>query len=285
MDIDFQEILNTVGNWLTTEGLKVVFALIFVFILCKITNVLFRHWNKRLEKRNFDKTLRSVLLPVFRIVVKVAIWAGAIGYLGVETSSISAAIAAVGATIGLALQGSLSNFAGGILVITLRPYKLDDFIEVDGICGTVSEITLFYTYVTTPDNKVAVIPNSKTSNTLLINYTKNKQRRNDILFSISYDEDFEKAKDVIMKVMEKNPYILKKPAPFVNIKEHGDSAIIILARYWANNEHFWDAHWMMMEDVKHAFEKNNISIPYPQLDVHFDKEKEETKKPVKKTTK
>ena len=285
MDIDFQEILNTVGNWLTTEGLKVVFALIFVFILCKITNVLFRHWNKRLEKRNFDKTLRSVLLPVFRIVVKVAIWAGAIGYLGVETSSISAAIAAVGATIGLALQGSLSNFAGGILVITLRPYKLDDFIEVDGICGTVSEITLFYTYVTTPDNKVAVIPNSKTSNTLLINYTKNKQRRNDILFSISYDEDFERAKDVIMKVMEKNPYILKKPAPFVNIKEHGDSAIIILARYWANNEHFWDAHWMMMEDVKHAFEKNNISIPYPQLDVHFDKEKEETKKPVKKTTK
>ena len=285
MDIDFQEILNTIGNWLTTEGLKVVFALIFVFILCKITNVLFRHWNKRLEKRNFDKTLRSVLLPVFRIVVKVAIWAGAIGYLGVETSSISAAIAAVGATIGLALQGSLSNFAGGILVITLRPYKLDDFIEVDGICGTVSEITLFYTYVTTPDNKVAVIPNSKTSNTLLINYTKNKQRRNDILFSISYDEDFERAKDVIMKVMEKNPYILKKPAPFVNIKEHGDSAIIILARYWANNEHFWDAHWMMMEDVKHAFEKNNISIPYPQLDVHFDKEKEETKKPVKKTTK
>ncbi len=285
MDIDFQEILNTVGNWLTTEGLKVVFALIFVFILCKITNVLFRHWNKRLEKRNFDKTLRSVLLPVFRIVVKVAIWAGAIGYLGVETSSISAAIAAVGATIGLALQGSLSNFAGGILVITLRPYKLDDFIEVDGICGTVSEITLFYTYVTTPDNKVAVIPNSKTSNTLLINYTKNKQRRNDILFSISYDEDFERAKDVIMKVMEKNPYILKKPAPFVNIKEHGDSAIIILARYWANNEHFWDAHWMMMEDVKHAFEKNNISIPYPQLDVHFDKEKEEIKKPVKKTTK
>ena len=285
MDIDFQEILNTVGNWLTTEGLKVVFALIFVFILCKITNVLFRHWNKRLEKRNFDKTLRSVLLPVFRIVVKVAIWAGAIGYLGVETSSISAAIAAVGATIGLALQGSLSNFAGGILVITLRPYKLDDFIEVDGICGTVSEITLFYTYVTTPDNKVAVMPNSKTSNTLLINYTKNKQRRNDILFSISYDEDFERAKDVIMKVMEKNPYILKKPAPFVNIKEHGDSAIIILARYWANNEHFWDAHWMMMEDVKHAFEKNNISIPYPQLDVHFDKEKEEIKKPVKKTTK
>jgi len=285
MDIDFQEILNTVGNWLTTEGLKVVFALIFVFILCKITNVLFKHWNKRLEKRNFDKTLRSVLLPVFRIVVKVAIWAGAIGYLGVETSSISAAIAAVGATIGLALQGSLSNFAGGILVITLRPYKLDDFIEVDGISGTVSEITLFYTYVTTPDNKVAVIPNSKTSNTLLINYTKNKQRRNDILFSISYDEDFEKAKDVIMKVMEKNPYILKKPAPFVNIKEHGDSAIIILARYWANNEHFWDAHWMMMEDVKHAFEKNNISIPYPQLDVHFDKEKEAIKKPVKKTTK
>ena len=285
MDIDLQEILNTVGNWLTTEGLKVVFALIFVFILCKITNVLFRHWNKRLEKRNFDKTLRSVLLPVFRIVVKVAIWAGAIGYLGVETSSISAAIAAVGATIGLALHGSLSNFAGGILVITLRPYKLDDFIEVDGICGTVSEITLFYTYVTTPDNKVAVIPNSKTSNTLLINYTKNKQRRNDILFSISYDEDFEKAKDVIMKVMEKNPYILKKPAPFVNIKEHGDSAIIILARYWANNEHFWDAHWMMMEDVKHAFEKNNISIPYPQLDVHFDKEKEEVKKPVKKTSK
>ena len=285
MDIDFQEILNTVGNWLTTEGLKVVFALIFVFILCKITNVLFRHWNKRLEKRNFDKTLRSVLLPVFRIVVKVAIWAGAIGYLGVETSSISAAIAAVGATIGLALQGSLSNFAGGILVITLRPYKLDDFIEVDGICGTVSEITLFYTYLTTPDNKVVITPNSKTFNTLLINYTKNKQRRNDILFSISYDEDFERAKDVIMKVMEKNPYILKKPAPFVNIKEHGDSAIIILARYWANNEHFWDAHWMMMEDVKHAFEKNNISIPYPQLDVHFDKEKEEIKKPVKKTTK
>ena len=269
--MDFTELLQTVGNWMVTEGVKLVLVLIALFIVCKLINFFCRRLDKRLEKKNFDETLRRVLVPTIRRVLKVIVWVVAIGYLGFQTSAISAAILSVGTAIGLALQGSLSNFAGGLIVVALRPYKIGDFIEVDAVSGTVSEITLFYTYLTTPDNKVVILPNSKTSNTPIINYSKNKTRRGDIEFSISYTEDIEKARTVIQKVMDDHNLILQDPAPTTMVSKHAESAIIINARYWTKTGDYWTARFDMLAQVKHAFDEAGIVVPFNQLDVHLDK--------------
>ena len=269
--MDFTQLLQKIGEWVTTEGLKLVLVLLVLFILCKIINFFCNRLDKRLEKKNFDLTLRHVLVPVIRRALKVLIWVGAIGYLGIQTSAISAAILSIGTAIGLALQGSLSNFAGGIVVVALRPYKIGDFITVDTVEGTVTEITLFYTYLTTPDNKVVILPNSKTSNTAIVNFTRNSTRRTDIEFSIPYNEDFEKAQAAIQKVMNKNDKILQDPAPTTFVSKHADSAIIILARYWTANADFWPTKFEMMAEVKKEFDKQHITIPFNQLDVHIDK--------------
>ena len=269
--MDFTQLLQTIGNWVTTEGLKLVVVLIAIFLACKIINFFTRRLDRRLEKKNFDETLRHVLVPVIRRVLKVLIWVVAIGYLGFQTSAISAAILSIGTAIGLALQGSLSNFAGGIIVVALRPYKIGDFISVDTAEGTVTEITLFYTYLTTPDNKVIILPNSKTSNTAIVNYSKNKTRRGDIKFSISYSQDIDKAQEVIQKVLDNHDKILQDPAPTTMVMEHADSAIIINARYWTKTGDYWPTRFDLMEEVKKAFDANNITIPFNQLDVHLDK--------------
>ena len=276
--MDFTELLQKVGEWVTTEGLKLVLVLVVLFVLCKIINFFCKRLDKRLEKKNFDLTLRHVLVPVIRRTLKVLIWVGAIGFLGFQTSAISAAILSIGTAIGLALQGSLSNFAGGIVVVALRPYKIGDFITVDTVEGTVTEITLFYTYLTTPDNKVVILPNSKTSNTAIVNFTKNSTRRTDIEFSIPYNEDFEKAQAAIQKVMNKNDKILQDPAPTTFVSKHADSAIIILARYWTANADFWPTKFEMMADVKKEFDKQHITIPFNQLDVHVDQIEDNSKK-------
>ena len=269
--MDFAQLLQNIGNWVTTEGLKLVVVLIAIFLACKIINLFTRSIDKRLEKKNFDETLRHVLVPVVRRVLKVLVWVVAIGYLGFQTSAISAAILSIGTAIGLALQGSLSNFAGGIIVVALRPYKIGDYIAVDNVEGTVTEITLFYTYLTTPDNKVIILPNSKTSNNAIINYSKNKTRRGDIEFSISYSQDIDKAQEVIQQVMDKQDKILQDPAPTTMVSKHADSAIIINARYWTKTGDYWPTRFAMMEEVKKAFDKNGIEIPFNQLDVHLDK--------------
>ena len=276
--MDFGEILQTVGNWVTTEGLKLVLVLLVLFILCKVINFFCKKLDKRLEKKNFDLTLRHVLVPVIRRSLKVLIWVGAIGFLGFQTSAISAAILSIGTAIGLALQGSLSNFAGGLIVVALRPYKIGDFISVDTVEGTVTEITLFYTYLNTPDNKVVILPNSKTSNTAIINFTRNDIRRTDIEYNISYSEDFEKAQAVIQKVMDANDKILQDPAPKTFVSKHGESSITILARYWTANADFWPTKFEMMAAVKKEFDKQHITIPFNQLDVHVDQIEDKTNK-------
>jgi len=269
--MDFAQILQNIGNWITTEGIKLVLVIVVLFILFKITNFLFNRLDKRLQKKNFDETLRHVLIPILRRTIKVLLWVVAISYLGFQTSAISAAILSIGTAIGLALQGSLANFAGGIVVVSLRPYKIGDFISVDTVSGTVTEITLFYTYLTTPDNKVVVLPNSKTSNTAIVNFTRNDTRRMDIEFSISYTQNIDKARATIQKVMEDNDKILTDPAPTTLVSQHAENAIIITARYWTTNDNVWPAKFDMYEQVKKAFDKEGIEIPFNQLDVHLDK--------------
>ncbi|MDE6474884.1 MAG: mechanosensitive ion channel [Clostridia bacterium] len=272
VDIEFAQLLTNIGNWLVTEGLKIVLALVIFAIYCAIIKAICKKLDKKLQKKNVDLTLRKVSIPWLKRILILLGFVCVLTYLGIETSAIAAAITSIGLTIGLALQGSLANFAGGVIIVVMRPYKIGDFIECDGQSGTVEDIKLFYTYLRTSDNKVIVIPNGVAGNSVVTNYNIKDTRRNDILFSISYDCDFEKAKSLIKECMDKNELILQDPAPFINIKEHADNAIVILARYFTKSDDFWAAHWYMMEAVKKTFDENGITIPYPQLDVHIKKD-------------
>lgn len=272
LSITFADLFNNAGVWIVTEGLKIVIALIIFALFCAIIKAICKKIDKSLQKKHVDETVRKISIPWVRRIIIFIGFATLLTYLGIETSSIAAAITSIGLTIGLALQGSLSNFAGGVVVIIMRPYKIGDYIEMDSEAGTVEDIKLFYTYLRTGDNKIIVIPNSKAGNSIIVNYTRQGTRRDDITFSISYDNDFEKAKIAIRECIDNCPQILTDPAPFVNISNHGQSSIDILARYYTKTEDFWKAHWYMMEAVKKAFDKYEISIPYPQLDVHINPE-------------
>lgn len=274
VNVDFAQLLTNIGNWLVTEGLKIVIAIIIFAIYCAIIKAICKKIDKKMQKKNVDLTLRRISVPWLKRILILLGFICVLTYLGIETSAIAAAITSVGLTIGLALQGSLSNFAGGVIIVVMRPYKIGDFIECNGQSGTVEDIKLFYTYLRTGDNKVVVIPNGVAGNSVVTNYNVKDTRRNDISFSISYDCDFEKAKSLIKECMDKNELILQDPAPFINIQEHADNAIVILARYYTKSGDFWAAHWYMMEAVKKTFDDNGISIPYPQLDVHIKKDDE-----------
>nr|MDE5755698.1 mechanosensitive ion channel [Clostridia bacterium] len=241
-------------------------------VYCAIIKAICKKLDKRLQKKNVDLTLRKISVPWLKRILILLGFVCVLTYLGIETSAIAAAITSIGLTIGLALQGSLANFAGGVIIVVMRPYKIGDYIECDGQSGTVEDIKLFYTYLRTGDNKLIVIPNGVAGNSIVTNYNVHGTRRNDILFSISYECDFEKAKSLIKECMDKNELILQDPAPFINIKEHADNAIVILARYFTKSDDFWAAHWYMMEAVKKTFDENGVTIPYPQLDVHIVKD-------------
>lgn len=268
---NFVEMLKEIGTWLLTEGLKALFGVIVLFILFKLTNFFTRKFGKFLNRKMIEPTIVRVVVPTLRRVIKFALVLIFLDYLGIQTASITAAIASAGVAIGLALQGSLSNLAGGIVILVMHPYKMGDYIQCEGYEGTVTDIKLFYTYLKTGDNKVIVMPNGKVANDHIVNVNQNETRRQDIIFSISYNDDFEKAKEIVMSCIKEMDYVLDDPAPFVNITEHASSSINILARFWVPTNRYWDSKWFMLERVKKAFDENGIEIPYPQLDVHTKK--------------
>jgi len=276
--IDWAQVGESVWNWCIHDGLKLLLALIVLWIAFKITNFIFKRVLIRLEKRKADKTLSRTLVSVGRKVVKFFLLMMFVAYIGIDTSSIVAAVTAGAVTVGLALQGALSNLASGVLIICLRPFRVGDFIECAGMTGTVEDIGLFQTRLVSTDNKVLIIGNSSAINSAIVNYSLKNTRRVDMEFSIAYENDFRKAKSIIREEIEKSGYALNDPAPFVNIKEHGDSAIVIIARTWVKSPDYWDFYWSLMEDVKMAFDKNGITIPYTQMDVHLkDKNDEQLK--------
>ena len=270
-NMDFNQILQDILNWLSTSGVKLVLGLIAFVIVCKIINSLTKRIKRRMEKKNVEKTIISVTYKVLRTVLKLIAFIVLLGFWGIDTSGIGALIASAGVAIGLAMQGSLSNLAGGILIVVLRPFKLGDYIEAQGEEGTVEEISIFYTYLVSPDNKTIMIPNGSLLNGNIINYSTKSLRRVDLLYSIGYDEDFERAKAVILDVISKNEMILKDPSPLVRVKNHAASSIDIVTRVWVESGDYWSVFFQMQEDVKKRFDEEGISIPYPQLDVHLDK--------------
>lgn len=265
----FTELIQEIAAWLSTEGLKLVFGLLTLFIVFKIINFISRRFKKKMEKNNRDKTITVVGFKVIRYGLKILVFLGFLSFVGIDTAGIGSIIGSLGVGIGLAVNGTLSNFAGGLVVLVMRPFGIGDYIEAQGEGGTVEEIGIFYTQIVTPDNKVVYIPNGSLSNGTMVNYSKKELRRVDFNFSISYDEDFEKAKKIIRNVIENTPNALLDPVPFIRVSAHGESTINISTKVWTKNEYYWDVFFDMMEAIKKEFDNANIEIPYNQLDVHI----------------
>lgn len=267
MNYDFEYIMELLLGSLP-KLIGAIAILVFGFIIVKL---LVRGFNKSLDKRNVDTTAKVFLGNILSKLLKVAVIITAIGVLGVEMTTFVAILAAMAFAVGLALQGSLSNFAGGVLIILFRLFKVGDFVEAQGQSGTVEKIDIFHTTLKTPQNQIIVVPNGALANGTIKNFSVLPTRRADFVFGISYSDDFDKAKSIIMKEIEKDKRVLRDPIPFVRVGELGSSSVDITVRVWVKKEEFWPVSFDLRENVKKAFDKNKISIPYPQMDVHLKK--------------
>ncbi len=269
--MDWQALLNTVVNWATNTGVKLIIGLILLFVSFKLINFFAKKMTKRSEQKKVDKTISRTLIYVFKIGLKIVVAICLVGYVGIDTSGLAALVTSLGVCVGLAVNGALSNLAGGVMLILTRPFKIDDYIEACGYGGTVEEIRITQTKLRTPDNKVVFIPNGTLSASEIVNYSEKDTRRIDHNFSVSYDTDFEKAKAILLDVCKKNSLILTDPAPFIKVSKHNNSSIDILTRVWVKSEDYWTVHFDLLEKVKIAFDENGIEIPFDQLEVNIKK--------------
>jgi small conductance mechanosensitive channel len=264
-----ENLAGKVWELLTIYGLKVI-AGIVVFIVGRwvakgLTNVA----RKVMEKRAVDHTLVSFVANLTYIALLVFVVLAALGQLGIQTTSFIAVIGAAGLAIGLALQGSLSNFAAGFLMIIFRPFKVGDFIEGAGVAGTVEAIQIFTTQLKSPDNKTVIIPNASLTAGNITNYSTKGTRRVDIVMGIGYGDDIDKAKKIMADVLAKDGRILKDPAPTIAVVELADSSVNFVVRPWVKADDYWDVYFDLTENIKKSFDSEGISIPFPQRDVHI----------------
>ncbi|MDT0643345.1 mechanosensitive ion channel family protein [Zunongwangia sp. F363] len=244
-------------------------AILLLVVGLWIIKVIIKYIKKIADTRNYDPALENFIVSLLNWGLKILLFVLVISQLGIETTSLVAAIGAAGLAIGLALQGSLSNFAGGVLIIMLKPFKIGDWIEAQGVSGSVVEISLFYTKINTFGNQRVVIPNGELSNDNITNYSHNDTRRENLSFGISYDDDIKKAKEVLENLVKEQKDILEDPAPQILVGELGDNSVNLFVRYFAPNSVFWDIHWYMIEEGKIRLEAAGMTIPYPQRDVYL----------------
>ena len=265
-NMDFDAIINKV----VSVGIKVAIALAILFISFKLINLLAKKLEEKLHKKSkIDKTIFSTATYAIKILLKILVVVCLIGYLGIDTSGITALIASLGVGFGLAVNGALSNLAGGVLLLVTRPFKIDDYIEAEGVGGTVEDIRITFTRLRTPDNKVVYIPNGKLSADTIVNYSEKPTRRLDLTFSVAYGADLSLAMDIISRLIKENPLALADPEPDIKIANYADSAVEIIARPWVSSNDYWQLKFELLEAIGREFRQAGIEIPYNQLDVHI----------------
>lgn len=271
-NLDLNSLIEKLLGWATTNGFKLIVGFLIISIGFKIIKKLVGRVVDFLEKRDVDLTLRRFLKSLITGVAKTALVIGvASGYWGMDLTGVAAIVASAGVAIGLALQGSLSNFAGGFIILLLRPFKVGDYIQAANYEGSVEQIGVFYTHLVTVDNKVILIPNGTLSNGSLINYSAKETRRVDLTFGVAYDSDILHVRKVLQEIVNKHKLILDHPEPFVGIMEHGPSSVNFVVRVWTQTSDYWNVYFDLLEEVKLRFDEEEISIPYPQMDLHFKK--------------
>jgi small conductance mechanosensitive channel len=262
-------ILDTIYEYLAESGLKLLGALAVFLVGRWLAGVAGRIVEKAMVKAHIDKTIASFTKNLTHIGILVIVVIAALGTAGVATAQFAVVIGAAGLAVGLALQGSLANFASGFLMVIFRPFKVGDFIEAAGVKGTVREIQIFNTILNTPDNIRVIIPNAQLTGGNIMNYTANGTRRVDLVVGVSYEDDLKKAKQVIEAVLAGDERVLEDPAPTVAVFELGDSSVNFVVRPWVKAADYWDAYFDITTKAKLALDENAISIPFPQRDVHI----------------
>ncbi len=227
--------------------------------------------SKMMKKQDIDESLRPFLVSLLSAILKIMLVISVVQMVGVEMTSFVAILAAAGFAIGMALSGTLQNFAGGVMILIFKPFKVGDVIDAQGHVGGVKEIQIFNTILKTPDNKTIIIPNGPLSTGSMVNYSTEETRRVDFTFGIGYDDDIDKAKETLMALIKADERIFTDPAPFIAVSELADSSVNFAVRVWAKSSDYWGIFFDMNENVKKEFDKQKISIPYPQTDVHLHK--------------
>ncbi len=263
-----EAILDKIYQLLTVYGLKAL-AAVAIFIIGRWVAKGVRSLVERLmTKSKVDPTLITFTTNMAYIGLLAFIVVAALGQLGIQTTSFIAILGAAGLAVGLALQGSLSNFAAGFLLIIFRPFKVGDLVEAAGVFGVVEAIQIFTTQLKTPDNKTVIIPNAKLTDDNIVNWTVKGTRRVDMLFGIGYEDDIDKARSLMAGIIDEDARILKTPAPQISVSELADSSVNFVVRPWVKVEDYWGVFFDLTEKIKKAFDANGVSIPFPQRDVH-----------------
>ncbi len=259
---------------LTIYGLKVIAAIVVFIVGRWIAKGLSKFAENVMNKRQVDPAIVSFVANMTYIALLVFVVLAALGQLGIQTTSFIAVIGAAGLAIGLALQGSLANFAAGFLMIIFRPFKIGDYIEGAGVAGTVETIQIFTTQLQTPDNKTVIIPNAGLTAGNITNYSAKGTRRVDLVMGIGYGDDIDKARTIMADILAKDERIFKDPAPKIAVVELADSSVNFVVRPWVKLEDYWDVYFDTTENIKKSFDAQGISIPFPQRDVHMYEHKE-----------
>lgn len=265
------EIISLLASYIISFGTKLIKVILIWFIgrwICKrISNIV----KTFMETRNTNPSVRSFILSLVDVVLMIILIVMIIGVFGIDTSSFIALFASAGVAVGMALSGTLQNFAGGVIILLFRPYKVGDYIEAQGQAGTVKEIQIFNTVLKTPDNKIILVPNGPISTGIINNYSREELRRVDFTFSISYGNDYEKAKEVIEKIIAADSRILKEPSPFIALSCLNASSIDIVVRVWTKQADYWDIYFDMNKTIYETLPKNGLEFPFQTFTVNVNK--------------
>ena len=267
-EADVAKLLDRLINWSIEVGKDVIGALLIYIIGRFIIKQISRLLAKLLEKRKLEVSVQTFLKSLVNLLLNMVMAFAIIGKLGVETTSFAALLASAGVAIGMALSGNLSNFAGGLIILVFKPFRVGDYIDGPGASGTVNEIQIFHTIIATTDNRIVFVPNGQMSSNAVTNYSKMSTRRLEWTFGVEYGEDFDRVKAVLQKIISADSRILTTPEPFIELGELGASSVDIKVRVWVNAADYWDVHFDMNRIVYATFNKEGIGFPYPQITVH-----------------
>lgn len=269
--VSLERMLEKLYEWVITRGVNVFFGIIFLSIGWKVINKTLKRIRRILESKNADQTITRFLDNVMNVTLKTVLIIIILQYIGVNLTGLTTIVASAGVALSLALKGSLANLAGGVIILVARPFNVGDFIETTEHSGVVEKISIFYTYLVTFDNKQILIPNGILTDSSIVNYSSKEIRRVDLTFSVAYEEDVIRVKNVLINILKKNELVLEEPEFFVGISMHGDSAINFIVKAWCKTEDYWTIYYDLLETVKIKFDEEGISIPYPQMDLHVKK--------------
>jgi len=267
--MEFDRVLISIQGWLAFYGLRIIAAILIFVIGRWVSKAVKKILQRLMARKEMDATLISFAASIVYFSLLTFVIIAALNQLGIQTTSLIAVIGAAGLAIGLALQGSLANFAAGVLLIVFRPFKAGDYIEGGGVAGIVEEIEIFTTKLRSPDNRTVIVPNAKLSGDNITNYSAKSERRLDLTIGVAYHDDLKKVKELLKQLADEDPRILKDPAPVVGVLELADNSVNLVLRPWVKTGDYWDVHFDLVQKIKERFDQEGITIPFPQRDVHL----------------